>query len=382
MPPLIYLPAAICFIWAVILAMTAFRMRGFWLSLGLMLTMCVYFLSKYYVISHNDGLLLDAAVLIREVTGVCIVPMVALLLLRLRPGVHFGVVHVIWLIVPAVLLTGGILNFVLAGRGGRDVPDSFSQFWLFDLYFALMVVSGLFLLFFVSLRARKDHAGIKGVLAFMGGKGTLRSEHLLGTLMVAIMAAMALEHPWEAWVVSPFLLAAGFMMLFGTDDRLTRSDLGHLMRYNRKADAAPVRQAPEEYDAGSAIFAGASINAVSRVWDGSSLLSRFQHLMLDEQLFLQPRLTLADVAELLHTNKTYVSKMVNEIYKVGFPELINTLRVDYAEQYILRHREARQDEIAGACGFLSASSFNNTFKNVTGMPPRQWVTNWDALHKS
>ena len=78
-------------------------------------------------------------------------------------------------------------------------------------------------------------------------------------------------------------------------------------------------------------------------------------------------------ADKLGTNKFYVSKLVNNAYNLGFPELINILRVDYAEQYILNHRDAKQEEIARECGFLSASSFNTTFKKVTGMTPKVWI---------
>ena len=124
-------------------------------------------------------------------------------------------------------------------------------------------------------------------------------------------------------------------------------------------------------------IAGHLFEAVADNPEDDSLRARFQHLMVDENLFLLPRLSLNDVAERLHSNKTYVSKMVNNTYNLGFPELINTLRVDYAEQYILNHRNARQDEIATACGFLSASSFNNTFKKITGMTPKMWVANED-----
>lgn len=123
-------------------------------------------------------------------------------------------------------------------------------------------------------------------------------------------------------------------------------------------------------------------SALPELTNDDSLLSRFQHLMVEQRLFLRPQLTLPDVADILHTNKTYVSKVVNDNYKVSFPELINTLRVDYAEQFILNNREVRQEEVARACGFISASSFNNIFKKVTGMPPKQWVTSWDASHRN
>lgn len=113
-------------------------------------------------------------------------------------------------------------------------------------------------------------------------------------------------------------------------------------------------------------------SSVGQTWEDDTLVPRFQKLMMEEKLFLQPSLTLTDVAERLGTNKTYVSRLVNNAYNMGFPELINTLRVDYAEQYILNNRNAKQTEIAEKCGFLSASAFNNIFKKVTGMTPSIW----------
>ena len=113
-------------------------------------------------------------------------------------------------------------------------------------------------------------------------------------------------------------------------------------------------------------------SSVAGSWD-DSLLARFQNLMVNEQLFLQPSLSLGDIAERLHTNKTYISKLVNNTYNLSFPELLNTLRIDYAEQYLLNHRDAKQSEVAQACGFLSASSFNNIFKKITGMTPKVWL---------
>ncbi len=124
---------------------------------------------------------------------------------------------------------------------------------------------------------------------------------------------------------------------------------------------------------GAPQLASAIFNAVSKSWDDGSLVSRFQHLMIDEQAFLMPGLTLADVADRLHTNKTYISKMVNKTYNLGFPELLNILRIDYAEQFIPLHEDFTQEEIAKACGFVSAPSFNTTFKRITGYTPKVWV---------
>ena len=68
-----------------------------------------------------------------------------------------------------------------------------------------------------------------------------------------------------------------------------------------------------------------------------------------------------------------LSKMVNKTYNLGFPEVLNIMRVDYAGEYIRSHPAATQEEIAKACGFVSASSFNSTFKRITGFTPKVWA---------
>ncbi len=107
--------------------------------------------------------------------------------------------------------------------------------------------------------------------------------------------------------------------------------------------------------------------------DVNSLLFRFEYLMNEDKVFLQQGITVQDIADMLKSNKTYISQLVNRHYHTSFPEYINTLRVDYAEQYLLKHRDAKQAEIANACGFPNASSFNSTFKQITGMTPKVWT---------
>ena len=219
-----------------------------------------------------------------------------------------------------------------------------------------------------------------------------------------------LKEPVYAYVFALLLtfciLGFSYVALFGARRTITRKEMKNAFRYNyspkNKAQAVEqmlddlldeaeedaLRRIQEKISEDLHIEAFRSpdtpavernsiaeqvFSAVSDSWGEDTLLSQFQHLMRDEMLFLQPRLSLDDVAEKLGTNKFYVSKMVNNAYNLGFPELINTLRVDYAEQYILNHRDAKQDEIARQCGFLSASSFNTTFKKVTGVTPKVWI---------
>ena len=127
-------------------------------------------------------------------------------------------------------------------------------------------------------------------------------------------------------------------------------------------------------NAGKASLTSALFGNNNQSWDEGTLVYRFQHLMQDELLFLRQGLTLQDVAERLDSNKTYISKMVNQTYGIGFPEVLNIMRVDYAQQYMSSHSDASQEDIAKASGFQSASSFNSTFKRITGYTPKVWAS--------
>ena len=66
--------------------------------------------------------------------------------------------------------------------------------------------------------------------------------------------------------------------------------------------------------------------------------------------------------------------MINGAFSLGFPEVLNSLRIDYAKQYMLANPDATQYQIASECGFLSASAFNSVFKKLTGITPKLWLS--------
>ena len=212
--------------------------------------------------------------------------------------------------------------------------------------------------------------------------------------------------PYLSVLMAVILFFFGYAGLFCGAKSLTRAQAGRLLRYNfsdagkgdfveaqigdlvDEAETEALRRIQAHISenlhldtwqsdlASQPTLASSLFQTVAQSWDDDSLLSQFQRLMIDQQLFLQPSLTLEDVAKRMGTNKTYVSKLVNNTYNQGFPELLNTLRIDYAEQYLLNHREAKQKDVAAACGFLSASAFNSTFKKVTGLTPKMWLNSY------
>lgn len=103
------------------------------------------------------------------------------------------------------------------------------------------------------------------------------------------------------------------------------------------------------------------------------LPARFEQLVIAEKAYLEPHLTLRSLAARLYSNKTYISRLVNDRYGMPFPDLISQLRVEFARQYLADHPDAHQDEVARASGFASATTFNSVFTKVTGVTPKRWT---------
>lgn len=93
-----------------------------------------------------------------------------------------------------------------------------------------------------------------------------------------------------------------------------------------------------------------------------------------DKAYANPELTVGAMAEMIGTNRTTLSNIVNQQYGITFRDLANRYRIDAAKAYITENPTATQEEIAAVCGFRSASALNHKFKEVTGLPPTLWLT--------
>ena len=75
-----------------------------------------------------------------------------------------------------------------------------------------------------------------------------------------------------------------------------------------------------------------------------------------EQQFLNPHLSIVEVAEHCGYGRTYVSKVLTNEFG-GFFRYVNSLRLEYAQKYRDDHPHATQDEVATASGFSSRQTF-------------------------
>ena len=410
---------AACLFWVIIHLMIASRTDTFHLFIALFTACGLYIYSEACHVVLEPGSSMDTiATITGMLAGPSVIPLLITYLRRLMHSPRSHPITVMWVVIPAALFTAGT---VLSLLNSKEADELFHTITV-DIYNMILAIELVILLGFIVVMLRQKRLLIGTLLKFFRGQKISLARLQMSVAMIP-MGVMAVRigfgynlYALDLWVqittATLLLFSAllfGLNALFGAKVNVSWRDYRLLIRYNYgkqtkdavveamlndlldEAEEEALRRIQEKIGENLHIeewHAEAKkdtptqlttniFTAVSDSWDENSLISRFQHLMMDEHLFLLPRLTLDDVAERLNSNKTYVSKLVNNTYNLGFPELINTLRIDYAEQYILSHREAKQEEIAQSCGFLSASSFNTTFKKVTGMTPKVWIASME-----
>lgn len=90
--------------------------------------------------------------------------------------------------------------------------------------------------------------------------------------------------------------------------------------------------------------------------------------------FLDPTLSLYDLASSMNWSTHELSVLLNRFLKTNFYEYINSYRVEEAKER-LKQNEQRFTVLAIAfdCGFNSKASFNRIFKQKTGMTPSDFI---------
>lgn len=95
-------------------------------------------------------------------------------------------------------------------------------------------------------------------------------------------------------------------------------------------------------------------------------------LMERERIYLNPVLRIEELASMLSTNRTYVTRAFRLKFNSTFTEVVNRYRIEHAKELMRQDRRKRIDEVARESGFGSANFFGRVFKNAEGVTPTQW----------
>jgi len=103
-----------------------------------------------------------------------------------------------------------------------------------------------------------------------------------------------------------------------------------------------------------------------------SLRDRLEQLMVEQQLYLQPQLKLADVVTALGSNRNYVYHAINVEMGKSFAEYVNSLRIEHAKKLIRSHPDLSFVEVGSQSGFASQISFYRNFRLFVGVTPQEY----------
>ena len=100
------------------------------------------------------------------------------------------------------------------------------------------------------------------------------------------------------------------------------------------------------------------------------LLKLFEH----DKIYQINDLRISTVCESLLTNRTYISKLINDEFEMNFNEFVNKYRVEEAKQLLLssENNKFTMEYIAQQAGFGSVASFSRVFKEIEGTTPGKY----------
>lgn len=133
----------------------------------------------------------------------------------------------------------------------------------------------------------------------------------------------------------------------------------------------PFAPAPEKY-------------ASSSLTDEKSLelFRTLERVMREEKIYKDNTITKDKVAERLGTNRTYLSRIINEQAQLSFTHYVNRFRIEEAIRLLSDPRnDTPLKAISADLGFNAISTFYNLFQSSVGMTPSQYRNKVMELQK-
>lgn len=91
--------------------------------------------------------------------------------------------------------------------------------------------------------------------------------------------------------------------------------------------------------------------------------------------------TLSSLANTFHFSETYLSKLVHKNMNQNFTEVLRTLKMNHAMDYLM-NTPMKISEIADAVGYDSVDHFSRTFRKVYGIPPLEYRKLHDPMKRT
>lgn len=97
------------------------------------------------------------------------------------------------------------------------------------------------------------------------------------------------------------------------------------------------------------------------------------HKVRDEQYFLKSDLTIETLADVLNSNRSYLSVSINRFCDKGFSVWLNNFRIQHAEQLMRENPSIALKDLPEQCGYATTGTFVRNFKRCHNMSPSEFM---------
>jgi AraC-like DNA-binding protein len=302
------------------------------------------------------------------------------------PGEFYATIFIQWaLLMPALLLSYGrnliekplsqlwkwlfvipfLLSFLLNSsykilehttEVGPEVYNFMNITLLVSEYFAMLfnIVVIIYLLVVVS-RHRKQHS-FKAGQVYMKLNWFSRTLFLIGVVtLIWVIQESTFERGSSYDYFYPLWILIAVLIYW----------LGHLGIYKYGINEERKKIRKTVYDRYSVTEVLANKN---------EHIAALEHYLKTERNFLNPNVSLDEIANHLNLSTGHLSKVINTELGVSFKDYLNNLRVEEAKRYLLDPEFSNYTLVAIGleAGFNSKSAFNASFKKITGITPSQF----------
>lgn len=106
---------------------------------------------------------------------------------------------------------------------------------------------------------------------------------------------------------------------------------------------------------------------------GREIFENMERLMLEERVFVDKDISVDKLAEMLNTNRAYISRIINQYAGMPFSNYINSRRMEEAVAILSDpDNDVPLKVLSDNLGYNSISSFYRSFQKETGVPPSKY----------
>lgn len=185
---------------------------------------------------------------------------------------------------------------------------------------------------------------------------------------VSVLFSTVFHNSLSVWSSLWALAASIVLFLVGYVTAVPALPGGYINLERLRHPFSAMRQSTQEFLQGidSGPMAGVATSGYDKIMDS------FKQYMEQDKGYLNPSLTIEEIARVLNTNRTYVSKLVNLYYGMSFRDYLNLKRIEFSKELMSDEPDASLDYISAKSGFQSSTQFIRKFRETEGLTPTVW----------